>query len=107
MRRLYLPTALALGLVACQPQPISTTDEDAIRTSLTEFAAAANSGNVDAMTAHYAADATIQPPGMPAATGTAAIHKLWTDLSAPMRVNLRLTAQKISGQGDVAYATGT
>ena len=108
MRRLYLPAAAALGLLAaCQPQPITQADEDAIRANLAAFTTAANAGNVNGMAAGYAADATIQPPGMPAATGTAAIHKLWTDLSAPARVNLRLNVTKVAGQGDVAYATGT
>lgn len=98
---------LACAVAACQPQPLSQTDEEAVRGVITAFTAAVNAGNVDGMTAVYATDATIQPNQMPAATGTEAIHKLWTDLTTPMRANLRITVAKVAGQGDVAYATGT
>ena len=98
--------AVACALAACQPQPISTADEEAIRASDAAYAAAANSGNVDAMVASYTSDATVQPSGMPPATGTAAIHKMYTDMMAAMRIRLTLTPAKITGQGDVAYETG-
>jgi ketosteroid isomerase-like protein len=108
MRGAYLGAAATLCLLAaCQPGPISQADEDAIRASTSAFAAAASAGNVDGMTAGYASDAVLQPPGQPAAVGTAAIHSAWAAISAPMTVQLTLTATKIAGQGDVAYAAGS
>ena len=99
--------ALACALTACQPQPLSQADEEAVRAVGAAFGAAVNASNVDGMTAIYASDATVQPPGMPGATGTAAIHKLWTDMTAPMKATLSVTVTKVAGQGDVAYTTGT
>jgi len=108
MKRFTIPAAAALGLLAaCQPQPLSQADEDAIRAVNTAFAAGANSGSADAMTAVYGSDAVIQGYNMAAVTGTAAIHKLWTDLNAPVKANLRVTVTKVEGAGDVAYLTGS
>lgn len=108
MRRLYLPAAAALGLLAaCQPQPLSQTDEDALRALSNGFVAAVNAANMDGMTAPFASDAVVQPNGMPAASGTAAIRKLWTDMMTPMTAKLRTTITKVSGEGNVAYLMGT
>ena len=106
----YALPALAViagAITACQPQPISQADEEAIRAVNTTFTAAVNAENVDAMTAVFTSDATVQPNGMPGAVGTAAIHKLFTDMMGPMRTNLRTSVTKIAGQGDMAYVTGT
>ncbi len=108
MRRSLIPSVAALGLLAaCQPQPISQADQDALRASVATFVAAVNAGNVDGMAAAFTADATVQPPGMPAAVGTAAARKLWTDMLAAMKFNLTTTVTKVAGQGDVGYAMGT
>ena len=100
----------ALLLAACQPapKPLSPADETAIRASVTAFQTAANANDVNAMAATSAEDGSVYPNGMPAANGMAAIKKLWTDMQAQARVS-KFTAMpdKISGQGDVAYATGT
>lgn len=73
------PEALA-ALVACQraPGPLSTADEAALRSLDSAFAAAANAGNAEALTAAFAADATVLPLYMPPAQGADAIRQLWT-----------------------------
>lgn len=98
---------LACALTACKPQPISPADETAIRALATSYETAANAGSVDGITALYTADATVQPPNMPAAAGTAAIHKLYSDMMGPTKTALRLTVTKTFGQGDIAYDLGT
>lgn len=102
--------AAALLLSACQQaaQPLSPADETAIRATLDSFTVAVNAGSADRMTAVYASDAAIHPSGMPAAVGTEAIRKLWTDMTGMMRVTtFTSVTTKVAGQGDVAYVTGT
>jgi uncharacterized protein (TIGR02246 family) len=106
----FLGLVAALALTACQPaaQPLSPADETAIREAVTAFADAASANNTDAMAALYTEDAIVHPDGMPSATGMAAIKKLWTDMAGMMRVTkFEPTVTKLSGQGDVAYVTGT
>jgi len=106
--RYALPAlALACALTGCKPQPISPADEQAIRATYVAYATSANAGSVDGLVANYASDATVQPPGAPAATGTEAIRRMYTGMLAAVRPHLTLTATKVAGQGDVAYVTGT
>lgn len=105
-----LALAAALIVTACKPAaaPLSPADEEAIRSAITVFAAAANANDAAAMAAVYASDATIHPNGMAAAVGSAAINKLWTDMAGMMRLTkFEPTVTRIAGQGDVAYVTGT
>ena len=106
----FAALAAALTLAACTPaaQPLSPADETAIRATLDAFVTAANTNDVDRMTAVFASDATLYPNGMPAAVGHEAIRKVWTDLTGAMRVQkFTTTTTKVAGQGDVAYVTGT
>lgn len=107
--RYALPTlaVLACALTACKPQPISPADEQAIKDATAAYAAALNSGNLDAVAAMFASDASVLAPGMPIATGTDAIKRSMTGMMAAMKLNLRLTPSKVSGQGDLAYMVGS
>lgn len=107
MRRTYLPAAAAFCLVAaCQPQPLSQADQDAVKAADAAIITAINAGNVDGAAAGYAADAVLQGAGMAPATGTAAIHKMYADFLGPMKVRLTLSQVAVSGEGNVAWITG-
>lgn len=108
MRRPLLAlAALACALTACKPQPISPADEQAIKDATAAYATALNAGNVDAITAMFGSDASVLAPGMPIATGADAIKRSMTGMMAVMKLNLRLTPTKVSGQGDLAYEVGS
>ena len=97
---------LACALTACTPQPIPQSDIDAIKAADAAYAAALNSGSVDAVVAMYTSDAQLLPPGMTMATGTDAIKQTMTGMMGPMKLTLRLTPGTVSGRGDMAYVVG-
>ncbi|MFI5206963.1 MAG: YybH family protein [Gemmatimonadales bacterium] len=98
---------LACALTACKPQPISPADEQAIKDFDAAYATALNAGNMDAVMATYASDASVLAPGMPIANGTDAIRRSMTGMMSAMKLNLRLTPSKVTGQGDLAYVVGS
>lgn len=104
-----LLAVLACALAACQaaPKPLSPADETAIRATSDAFTAAANAGNVDGLSALYTSDAAIHPDLMPAAVGAEAIRKLWTDMTAAVRVTIAPTITQVKGAGDMAWMSGT
>jgi uncharacterized protein (TIGR02246 family) len=102
-----LAGAALLSLAACTPQPISQADQQAIKDGDAAYVAALNSGNVDALTALYTSDASVLAPGSPLTTGSAAIKAMLTGMMTPMKITIRLTPSKVSGQGDVAYVVGS
>jgi uncharacterized protein (TIGR02246 family) len=122
MRKLAMLAALALS-AACRSAPkadtatmgaesaavpagLSAKDEAAIRSVDSAWARAASTGDKDALTALYTSDATLLPPGEPAAKGeamkryNAAMVEGFTGAT-----ELRTTA--VEGRGDLAYAVGT
>jgi uncharacterized protein (TIGR02246 family) len=120
MRRLML-TALVLG-AACQPTPKSSTetmgdkpaampaglsaeDEAAIRAVDAAWAKAATAGDKDALTATYASDATLMPPGEPTAQGEA-MKQYNAAMIDGFTGPTELTTQAVEGRGDLAYAVG-
>ena len=107
--RYALPTlaVLACALTACKPQPISPADEQAIKDFDAAYAAALSAGNLDAVMAMYASDASVMPPGMPIANGTGAIRQSMSGMMAALKMSLHLTPTRVSGQGDLAYVVGS
>ena len=106
---------IAVGMVAlagCKPAAENTTaDEATIRLSAPAWAAAYNAGDADAVAAMYWDDAVLQPPGAPAATGSAAIREfLAADIAATKAAGLTMNipeAGAIDVSGDLAYEAGT
>ena len=106
---------IAVGLVAlagCKPAAQDTTaDEAMIRASAPAWAAAYNAGDADAITALYAEDAVLQPPGAPSATGSAAIREfIASDIVATKAAGLTMNipeAGAVDVSGDLAYEAGT
>ena len=106
---------IAVGLVAlagCKPATVDTSaDEATIRESAPAWAASYNAGDADALAAMYWEDAVLQPPGVPAATGTAAIREfLAGDIVATKAAGLTMNipqAGAVDVSGDLAYEAGT
>ena len=65
-----------------------------------------NAGDAAAVTALYASDARVMPPGAEAITGTSAIRKLFdADVSQGAKIALKMV--DVVGFGDYALETGT
>lgn len=115
MNILKTAAVIAVGLIAlagCKPAAQDTTaDEAAIRLSAPAWAASYNAGDADALAAMYWEDATLQPPGAPAATGNAAIREfLASDITATKAAGLTMNipeAGAVDVSGDLAYEAGT
>ncbi len=110
--------ALLLAAPACGPAPrpaatesgaaapLTQTDLAAIGAADSAFAAASNAGNLDALVAVYAADATLLPPNAPAMKGSEAIRGFWGGFLSAYEVEMELTSQEAEGRGDLAYVVG-
>ena len=85
-------------------------DEAAIRASAPAWAANFNAGDADALAARYWHDAVLQPPGAPAAKGSAAIREFFVgDVAATKAAGLTMNipaAGDVHVSGDLAFEAG-
>jgi len=67
------------------------------------------SRDLDKIIGHYADDAVLMAPGMPAAVGRDSIHAVIQTFVADPALSLKFTASKIdvAGSGDLAYTRGS
>jgi ketosteroid isomerase-like protein len=95
-------------LAGCKsaPAPLTDADRAMARQMDSSMAAAASSGNATAAMAGYAPDAIVMPPGMPMASGTDQIQKLWQGMMT-QKATLQLSQSTADGAGDFMYTTGT
>jgi uncharacterized protein (TIGR02246 family) len=108
--------ALVLLEAGCRPAgspsraaaagPLAAEEVAAIRGIDSAFAAAAESGNAEAVAALYTTDARLMPPNEPVVKGREAIQKFWGGFLAAYSVKFEITADEVEGRGDLAYARG-
>jgi ketosteroid isomerase-like protein len=103
--------AVLVSLAGCQKTSVDTTaDEATIRAAAPAWAAAYNAGEVDKVVATYWDDAVLQPPGAPAAAGSAAIREfIAADTAATKAAGLKLVIEEngtVDVSGDLAYEAG-
>lgn len=75
----------------------------------TAFEQAMLAGNVDGLIVDYAPDAVVQPPMMPASSGTESIRALYADMvaeSAPSGFDIVSDNVTVAESGELAYETG-
>jgi uncharacterized protein (TIGR02246 family) len=120
------PVLVLLALAAaCRPAPkaetesmggapataaaaeLSSADQAAIRHADQAWAKAASAGDAAALTAFYASDAVLMPPGSPAVHGTEEIGKFFTGMTGAVSGPFELTTTGVDGRGDLAFSTGT
>ena len=109
MRPVRLTALLGFALAAaCQPAaPAGLTDADraAIDSAGQAFARNALAGDFAVLTrAHYAEDAVVLPPNMPAATGHAAIEAMFKTF--PPITAFQIRNEEVEGAGNLAYVWG-
>ncbi len=112
--RMLAVVAVLVLLVACAQPPVTPpdtrpADEAAIRAAATDWAKAGEAKDVEKFLSFYSDDATVYPPGAPAASGADALRKLWTELFALPEIQVKIASTKIEAarSGDMAYETGT
>lgn len=86
--------------------PLTAADMAAIRAADSSFVAAANAGDVDALTAVYARDASLLPPNLPPQKGHTAIRSFWGGFLNAYTVKFEIESDTIEGRGDLAYNMG-
>ena len=92
---------------AAAPAGLSAADEAAIRAADKAWAKAASAGDAAALTAFYARDAVLMPPGSPALHGTDEIGKFFTGVTSAVSGPFELTTTAVEGRGDLAFSSGT
>jgi uncharacterized protein (TIGR02246 family) len=85
---------------------LSAADVAGIRTTDSSFAAAMNAGDVDALVAVYARDASLLPPNLPPQKGRTAIRSFWGGFLNAYTVKFEIASDTIEGRGDLAYNMG-
>ena len=111
--QLLLVTFVASAAVAaCAPPPPAPPDTAAVRTAIeaanATFVAAAKQGDAAQMAAGYDADAILMPSGEPAASGSAAVGKWMSGMTAAFTMKeFSLTTNDVIVTGDYAIETGS
>jgi ketosteroid isomerase-like protein/quercetin dioxygenase-like cupin family protein len=107
MRRCIVLLLIAAFWTGCK----TSANVDQERETLTKLDRewAASSKDMNKFTSYYAPDASVYPPGMPIATGTAAIKDTLGKMTSAPDFNLTFAPTKavVSSSGDVGYTTGT
>jgi uncharacterized protein (TIGR02246 family) len=94
------------GPPAAAPAGLSAEDEKAVRAADEAWAKAASAGDAAALTAFYAADAVLMPPGSPAVRGTDEIGKFFSGMTSAFSSPFELKTAAVEGRGDLALSTG-
>jgi uncharacterized protein (TIGR02246 family) len=118
------PVALVLlAVAACQSGPkaetesmgaappaaaaeFSAADEAVIREADQAWAKATSAGDAAAITAFYASDAVLLPPGSPAVKGSEEIGKFFAGMTSAVSGPFELKTTAVQGSGDLALSTG-
>ncbi len=107
---LALFAGITLTVSACNQAP-DTHDADvqAIKTLETTWNQDYTSKNPDKLAAYYTDDAVLMTPGMEAASGKDAIHKLIAQMVTDPALSLKFQASKVDAakSGDMAYSQGS
>lgn len=113
---LRLPTFFAILGMACRTEgtpardpaasELSEADRGSIRAVDSAFVAAINGGNLDALAAVYATNASLLPPNLPSQKGRNAIRSFWAGLTNAYTVRFEVGSDTIEGRGDLAYNVG-
>lgn len=105
-------TLLAGGLLlaACHGGPsvagLSRADEAAVQAVDTLFATALNAGDIAGVVRAYGHDAWLMPPNALPMRGHDGIRGFWGGFLRSYDVRLTVGADRIEGQGDLAYVVG-
>ncbi len=106
----YFMGGVALAMASPRvPQTDRSADEAAIRKIDLAWSHAAETKDLEAVIAPYAADGSVLPFNAPMATGPAAIRQVWSGLLSKPGFSLRFAPTKIeiAASRDMAWEVGT
>jgi uncharacterized protein (TIGR02246 family) len=102
---------LGVLLTGCNPATPDTRDADvkALKDNETQWNADFAAKDADKLVAHYADDAVLMAPGMPANSGKDAIRKTLQEMIADPALSLKFQSSKVevARSGDVGYTQGS
>ena len=102
---------MALLLTSCANSAADTREADAraLRDNETQWNQDWASKDTEKLLAHYADDAVLIAPGVPAASGKDAIRKAFQAMTADPALSLKFQASKVevAKSGDVGYTQGS
>ena len=107
---LMLLTVVCLAAACSGAKPgaeFTMKDQTVIRERNDAFVKAFNAKDVDQILAIYAENSTFMPPNEPIIRGKDALRTFYTDLIKAGATDLRLNVGEVSGNGPLAYQTGT
>jgi uncharacterized protein (TIGR02246 family) len=106
-----LAGGMAMTVLGCNSQPPDTHDADvaAIQANEAQWQKDYAAKDADKIAAHYADDATLIAPGMPATKGKAAIGTLIKGMVTDPALSLKFQAARteVAKSGDVGYTQGS
>jgi uncharacterized protein (TIGR02246 family) len=91
---------------AAAPAGLSAEDDAAVRAADQAWAKAASAGDAAALTAFYAGDAVLMPPGSPPLHGSEEIGKFFSGMTGAFSGPFELKTTAVEGRGDLAFSTG-
>ena len=113
MRHAVTIAALTLTVLvsACatgaKEQGFTMADQEAIRKSAAELAAAFNAKEVDKLLDFYADNSVFMPPNAPLLRGREPLKSFYSNMIERGATNLVLEPEEVSGAGTIAYEAGT
>lgn len=111
----YAVTVAALALTvfvsACatgaKEQQFTMADQEAIKKSSADFAAAFNAKQVDKVLEFYSENSVFMPPNAPLLRGREPLKSFYDSMIEKGASNLTLEPEEVSGFGPIAYESGT
>jgi len=102
-------TVFCLVLAGCAPTDTREADAKALRDNETQWNQDFLSKDPEKLLAHYADDAVLMAPGMPASSGRDAIRKTLKEMVTDPALSLKFQSSKVevAKAGDVAYTQGS
>ncbi len=101
-------SVLFIGSTTAQAQPLSASDEDAVRASIRSYQEAWLKGDPSAIMGTLAEHAVLLPSGLAPIVGGRAIRAFWWPPDSPPTkvIAMDLQVDDVVGQGGMAYAWG-
>ena len=102
-------TVAALGLTACGQADNRQADAQALKDNEAQWNRDYASKDVEKVLAHYADNAVLMAPGMPAASGKDAVRKEITEMIADPALSLQFQSSdvQVAKSGEIGYTRGT
>ena len=112
MRTVTTLAVLALAAVASacanpKAQEFTRTDAEAIRQTSVDLTTAFNAKDIEKLMSQYAENSAFMPPNAPMLRGKEALKTYYDGLLAKGAGNLTMTPQDVTGNGPLAYESGT